>query len=689
MSARKIPTEEIMQWIKAVSEIEEEATRIQDEYEQGRTCLRGLRTNCWSTTTPPSEPAIELETTDIKDQTTAQRTKEEVLNRITDDRKSVIGVHGMGGIGKTTLMENRIGKRLHLNLVMCDDEDQKQKLLDVLRTERYLIILDDMRKRLELKEIGIPRPKKEDGCFEVKELSKEEAWNLFLDKAGHHISSQLIEALARKVLKKCGDCPSQSSLLLGLWQCKETASLPGMDDALRPLKFSYDCLDTDLRSIFLYYALLPDGNMHAERISLICNNLSSLQELQECPKLVTFRANIESLPYSISHLMNLRVLILCGCKKLKILPATIGKLSQLQVLDIMRCTAIKELDSGLAELTNLRFLSFSGMSGLERLPTGLLCRLKWSTAREEGWMSAWELTKLELRWLGLEDCTLTNRAFVALEESQSIEILYLVHCKIMKRAPTLCLMGYLKIRGSEDMECVMVEEEVKERTFQSLEELDLVELPELERICVGVPPHGCFKMMKAEKCPGLKVLFTNELSVVHCEGIEQIIQENMAENVFAWESLEWVDIFRCPLLKKLPSGLQTAKRLQTTIQGTIPQLEFLEHMDSGDEDHPHVVDPIPNVEIPIAPSSISDSIVDLNIEIPPGPSSLWEREQGRPLEDEIMENVLPSEVFSSKGKHSAVCEMFLLIRENSSRPFYEPIDVDAPSDIPKSDEQDF
>ncbi|ERN12930.1 hypothetical protein AMTR_s00050p00214410 [Amborella trichopoda] len=79
-------------------------------------------------------------------------------------------------------------------------------------------------------------------------------------------------------------------------------------------------------------------------------------------------------------------------------------------------------------------------------------------------------------------------------------------------------------------------------------------------------------------------------------------------------------------------------------------------MDSGDEDHPHVVDPIPNVEIPIAPSSISDSIVDLNIEIPPGPSSLWEREQGRPLEDEIMENVLPSEVFSSKGKHSAVCE---------------------------------
>ncbi|KAL4186201.1 hypothetical protein AMTRI_Chr09g32630 [Amborella trichopoda] len=50
-----------------------------------------------------------------------------------------------------------------------------------------------------------------------------------------------------------------------------------------------------------------------------------------------------------------------------------------------------------------------------------------------------------------------------------------------------------------------------------------------------------------------------------------------------------------------------------------------------------VVDP--NVEIPIASSSISDSIV-----IPPGPSSLWEREQGGPLEDQIMEIVLPTQM---------------------------------------------
>ncbi|XP_020527226.1 probable disease resistance protein At1g61310 [Amborella trichopoda] len=602
--AGKINTCQINQWLEAVGEIEEEATRIKDEYEQGRTCLRGLGTNYWSSyrlskravklkikadrqceklferlaITPPPESAIDLETGTIEDQPTAKHTKEEVLNYIADDRISVIGVYGMGGIGKTTLMENvnnhltfqnhfdvvimvtisahpnfelireRIGKLLHLNLSMHDDvDDKKHKLLNVLRTKRYLIILDDMWKRLDLKEIGIPQPKKQDGCkivvesrrkdvchnmqaeciVEVKKLSDEEAWSLFLNNAGHHISSQLTEPHARKVLKKCGGLPLAIITLARAMPSKESkeawedalrilnmsaAGLQGMDDAFGPLKFSYDRLDTDdVRSFFLYCALVPQRLLN----------------------------------WKIQHNKLL-------CKKLKKLPPTIGKLNQLQMLDLEGCTAIKELDSGLAELTNLIFLNLSAMSGLKSLPTGLLCSLvnleylnvfisgglKWSTARsilEESWMSAWELTRLvclsypsicikgvmdwdwlklfpqRLLCLGLTDCTLTNDAFVASEESQSIEFFSFLNCKGMKGAPSPRL-GYLEIKGSKDLECVMVGEEAKEHSFQSLEVTYLEMLPKLERICIGVPPHVCFgklKNMNVEKCPSLRVLFTN------------------------------------------------------------------------------------------------------------------------------------------------------------------------------------
>ncbi|ERN12924.1 hypothetical protein AMTR_s00050p00210650 [Amborella trichopoda] len=769
--AGKINTCQINQWLEAVGEIEEEATRIKDEYEQGRTCLRGLGTNYWSSyrlskravklkikadrqceklferlaITPPPESAIDLETGTIEDQPTAKHTKEEVLNYIADDRISVIGVYGMGGIGKTTLMEN---------------------LLNVLRTKRYLIILDDMWKRLDLKEIGIPQPKKQDGCkivvesrrkdvchnmqaeciVEVKKLSDEEAWSLFLNNAGHHISSQLTEPHARKVLKKCGGLPLAIITLARAMPSKE--SKEAWEDALRILNMSAAGLqgNEDLVAI-------PTNHFFE------C--MPKLRVLDLC------LTNIESLPYSVSHLVNLRVLILCRCKKLKKLPPTIGKLNQLQMLDLEGCTAIKELDSGLAELTNLIFLNLSAMSGLKSLPTGLLCSLvnleylnvfisgglKWSTARsilEESWMSAWELTRLvclsypsicikgvmdwdwlklfpqRLLCLGLTDCTLTNDAFVASEESQSIEFFSFLNCKGMKGAPSPRL-GYLEIKGSKDLECVMVGEEAKEHSFQSLEVTYLEMLPKLERICIGVPPHVCF----AQKL--------EELSVVECMGMEEIIEENVEENgltnlrsvtlvglpkmvvirneVLAWESLELVAIVQGPMLKKLPYGLLIAKRLQAIVverelltgldeleQGTIRslrQLKIIEDMGFGVEVHPHMVDP--NVEIPIVPSSIGDRLVDPNMEMPPGPSSLWEQEQGDPFEDEITKNVLPIEVSSSKGKQIVVCNtgvsplkmefgVFrscpLVIRENSSQPLDEPVDVDAQSDVANSDRQD-
>ncbi|ERN09495.1 hypothetical protein AMTR_s00029p00115280 [Amborella trichopoda] len=216
--------------LKALREIDEEATRIKAEYEEGRTWLRGLCTNGRSTyrlskraaklkikadrqrekniqrlaTTRPPEPAIELETPTIEDhRTTAQlsstqRNKEEVLSHIADDRISVIDVVIMVTISEHHIRE-RIRKRLHLNLAMCDDEDKKHKLLGVLRVPNNLG-RDWISKKWEFlnrKRRMVVVSRKKDVCHnmeaectvEVKKLS----WILFLDKAGHHISSPLID----------------------------------------------------------------------------------------------------------------------------------------------------------------------------------------------------------------------------------------------------------------------------------------------------------------------------------------------------------------------------------------------------------------------------------------------------------------------------------------------------------------
>ncbi|ERN09496.1 hypothetical protein AMTR_s00029p00115670 [Amborella trichopoda] len=124
----------------------------------------------------------------------------------------------------------------------------------------------------------------------------------------------------------------------------------------------------------------------------------------------------------------------------------------------------------------------------------------------------------------------------------------------MKRAPAPCLMGYLRIDCCKDLECLMVEEEAKERTFQSLE-LSVVD-------CEGMEWNGMEEIIEENVEDNGLINLRN----VKLKGLPKLILVCYAmpcNEVLGWESLEWVDIGRCPMLKKLPSGLRTAKRIQT------------------------------------------------------------------------------------------------------------------------------
>ncbi|XP_054801406.1 disease resistance protein At4g27190-like [Prosopis cineraria] len=202
--------------------------------------------------TLPASPLMECATT--------MQSLMRILECLSQESAKRIGVYGMGGVGKTTIMteiNNRllegrdfdlviwvsapkepslvklqkgIGEKLELDLSMIDDDvTRAAKLFEALnRRRRYTLILDDLWEPFSLETAGIPIPTVENGCklvittrllsvcrgmetdedVEVKALQDDEAWDLLRYKVGMVVSnSPEVEMIAKEVTKECGGLP--------------------------------------------------------------------------------------------------------------------------------------------------------------------------------------------------------------------------------------------------------------------------------------------------------------------------------------------------------------------------------------------------------------------------------------------------------------------------------------------------
>ncbi|TYJ12406.1 hypothetical protein E1A91_A11G347700v1 [Gossypium mustelinum] len=204
------------------------------------------------------QPILFVPPKDFEDFDSRRLLFNKIMEAVKDPNVNIIGVHGMPGVGKTTLVKEVVRQvkedKLFDSVVMAvvthtpDVQKIQDQIADMLalkfeeqsitgrasrlcqrlkKEKKILVVLDDIWAKLDLMEVGIPLGDEDQGCtilltsrdlnvlldmdakksFPIGVLEHEEAWHFFKKIIGDGVESSDLLPIATQVAKKCGGLP--------------------------------------------------------------------------------------------------------------------------------------------------------------------------------------------------------------------------------------------------------------------------------------------------------------------------------------------------------------------------------------------------------------------------------------------------------------------------------------------------
>ncbi|KDP37117.1 hypothetical protein JCGZ_06173 [Jatropha curcas] len=195
-----------------------------------------------------------------------------------EEQVGILGLYGMGGVGKTTLLtqinnrflnivndfdfviwvvvskdlrlakvQEEIGKRIGISVKDWKSksiDERAMEIFNILRKKKFILLLDDVWERVNLAKAGVPLPNKQNGSkiilttrsevvcsqmdalrrIKVEPLAWEKAWELFKEKVGEETLTMdpAILPLAKDVARECAGLPLALITIARAMACNKT-----------------------------------------------------------------------------------------------------------------------------------------------------------------------------------------------------------------------------------------------------------------------------------------------------------------------------------------------------------------------------------------------------------------------------------------------------------------------------------